>query len=395
MLNIIKKIYHAADDTLGKAFRSVYSRHAKVDPKKIVFMTHSDAYECNPKYIADEMLRQGLDLKLVFVAPKRGEFDRTAFPKEIKLVRRDSFAALREISSARFWIDNSINFLWQEGIEKKKNQVYFEVWHGSLGIKRIGREDVKNERWVRLAGACNDVTDYCVSNSSFESEVYRTSFWQKPKILLYGHPRNDCLFDAEKIKRAGEKIRKKYGLAPDCKLLLFAPTFRENRFDVLKDFDFEKLRDSLSRRFGGEWSILLRHHFEDRNKKGTEKGLPSFVKDVTDHLDIQELLCAADAGLTDYSSWAYDYILTGKPLFIYAPDKEEYCAVRGLYYPLESTPFPVAETGDRLAENIAGFDAEKYAGKVREFLEEKGCVEDGNASKRVVKKIKELCIAGK
>ena len=52
--------------------------------------------------------------------------------------------------------------------------------------------------------------------------------------------------------------------------------------------------------------------------------------------------------------------------------------------PLESTPFPVAETNEELCARIRAFDAETFARDKAAFLSEKGCMEDGRASERAV-----------
>lgn len=109
---------------------------------------------------------------------------------------------------------------------------------------------------------------------------------------------------------------------------------------------------------------------------------------------MQELIAIADIAITDYSSWIYDFVLLRKPGFIYATDIDHYNNERGFYYSLESTPFPVATTNEELMTNIIQFDQIIYENRVEEFLREKGCCEDGNASKRVVEKIQEL-ISGK
>ena len=95
-------------------------------------------------------------------------------------------------------------------------------------------------------------------------------------------------------------------------------------------------------------------------------------------------MLAADIGITDYSSWIFDFILTKKPGFIFAPDLQDYNVERGLMYPLESTPFPIARKNNELFSNINAFDNTEYQIKVDEFLQEKGCIEDGNAARRVI-----------
>ena len=108
------------------------------------------------------------------------------------------------------------------------------------------------------------------------------------------------------------------------------------------------------------------------------------VVNVTDYPDMQELLCGVDLGITDYSSWMCDFVLTNKPGFLYTSDIEKYVDERGFYYPLESSPFPVAKTNEELYKKILNFDEKKYKKDVKDFLKDKGCCEQGNASKTVV-----------
>ena len=119
-------------------------------------------------------------------------------------------------------------------------------------------------------------------------------------------------------------------------------------------------------------------------------GFGASVVDATRYPDMQELLIASDILVSDYSSCMFDFMLTRRPVFVHAPDLEEYQRVQGFYYPMSETPFPVAKTEAGLAENIASFDEAKYRAGVDAFLKGKGCVEDGHATERVCDLIESL-----
>ena len=144
----------------------------------------------------------------------------------------------------------------------------------------------------------------------------------------------------------------------------------------------------MGKRFGNEWVVAIRLH--PRAKSCAEEIIPqaNYIFDATNYPDIQELLSAADAVITDYSSCVFDFMLSQKPAFIYAPDMESYDTERGFYYPLAATPFPIAVNNTQLNENILNFDYDKYVQRVKDFTKEKGCIEDGKASQRVVELIK-------
>ena len=139
--------------------------------------------------------------------------------------------------------------------------------------------------------------------------------------------------------------------------------------------NYEIIKEALEERFGGKWQIVIRLH--NRLKKESRSWLnllPSYVSDATFYEDMQELLLCTDVGLTDYSSWIFDFVLSGKPGFIIELNLEDYENARGFYYPIDTTPFPIATSSEELADNIRKFDAEKYAKDKEVFLAARGCM---------------------
>lgn len=391
---LIKSIINKIDNIFSMIFKYYISITTKIQPNKIVFMTYSNSYTCNPKYIHHKILEKGLSYDMVWICNKGAKNIEKNFPSSLRVVRRGTYEAYKEIASARIWIDNSINFLW-EPIIKKKNQIYIETWHGSLGLKKVGKDDIKDAKWIKASQKCDLYTDFCISNSDFESFVYRETHWNKTRILMLGHARNDILFNKDKTiyKEIRSKVYEYFGLEENDKIVLYAPTFRDSGTTDVYNIDFEKLRASLKEKYGGTWKILMRHHFHNRKKKidGIDDiDQKEYVIDATRYIDMQELLCVADIGISDYSSWLCDFVLTGKPAFIYAVDIDEYDTERGLYYPLETTPFPIAINNEELIDNILHFDQKEYEKKAHMFVKEKGCIDDGNASERIVRVIQKL-----
>lgn len=414
--NTLVKIRQKLDNLISGIFRYFWAKKQQIQNNKIVFMGYGDRYECNLKYIAEEMLRQELPYELIWLAAKDTKKLKEDVPAGVTVVKKSSYMGLYHIATAKVWIDNALNFLWYPSLRKKKGQVYINTWHGSMGLKRIGGETVQNRKWRNVAKKCNETTDYCISDSAFETEVFRTTYWKDVPILEYGHARNDIFFEnnAEKVRQQKEAVLEKLKLIPqipedmeylypkkreqilndrkaatDLRFVLYAPTFRDNgRFDCY-NIDFSRLIEALQQRFGGTWKVLLRFHFHNRGVGSKIFNEETFIN-VTDYPDMQELLTLADVGITDYSSWICDYALTIKPAFIYAADLEEYNNERGLYYPLETTPFPLAVNNDELISTILRFDCNQYSVNLEAFLQDKGCLEDGHASERVVKLINKL-----
>lgn len=367
-------------------------KYLPVDNKKIVFDNFSGiGYGCNPRYIADELLKQKVNCKINWLVQNPKE-NKKNFPKNIKLIDITSEKAIYELSTAKLWIGNTHKSnLLKRGLTKKiAKQIYIQTWHGSLGIKKINNdanpEFWKNSSLCELYKKDSSMIDIMISNSSFETNVYKSAISDKAEIKEYGHPRNDIFFKDNKGLK--DKICQQYNINTNSNILLYVPTFRDNNHISCYNIEYEKLFAPLKEKFGGDWKIFIRLH--PRLKHLTNLLIPQSdsIIDVTMYQDIQELLASADIAITDYSSCIFDFMLTKKPGFIYATDIEEYNTERGFYYPLEETPFPIARNNEELIQNILNFDNEKYQQKVEKFLKDKGCIEDGHASERVVELIK-------
>ena len=365
-------------------------KYLPVDNKKIVFCSFAGHnYGCNPKYITEELIKQNIKCKIIWLY--LNDNTKHLYNKKIHLINIQSERAIYEQATAKIWIDNirKTNFV-KRGLSKRESQKYIQTWHGSLGIKKIG-SDSDPKFWERqVLGKFykkdSSMIDIMISNSSFETNVYKSAISDKAEIKEYGHPRNDIFFKDNKGLK--DKICQQYNINTNSNILLYVPTFRDNNHKSCYNIEYEKLFAPLKEKFGGDWKIFIRLH--PRLKHLTNLLIPQSdsIIDVTMYQDIQELLASADIAITDYSSCIFDFMLTKKPGFIYATDIEEYNTERGFYYPLEETPFPIARNNEELIQNILNFDNEKYQQKVEKFLKDKGCIEDGHASERVVELIK-------
>ncbi len=358
---------------------SAVFRLLPIRKKRVLFQTFQGEYCCNPKYVTEALAtRKGVE---IVWALGRGA-DAGALPAGVRVVRKGSLRHCMVAATAKVWFENGLNLVRAAYVRKRRGQVYFQPLHGSLGLKRQG-----------LAGAdirakADAITDWCISNSAFEDEVYRTSYWPTTEILRYGHPRNDVFFrSAEDKARMSARVRTALGIAHGVRLALYAPTFRPDGDVSCLDLDPVVLKASLERRFGGQWTVLFRLHKRDVVRCQAPQG--SWI-DVSGYPDIQELMIACDVGITDYSSWICDYVLGDGYGFIYARDLEKYAANPGFYYPLKTTPFPIADSNEALAAAIRMFDAERYHAAKTAFVRSKGCVDDGHAAERCVRKIMEV-----
>lgn len=399
--------YQIVDDTkkytikhtkigISHSLKKVYEKKwagLKVEEHKIVFDNYmGKGYGCNPKSVTEELLKRNRELDIVWMVKNATEHAEE-FPKGVRLVEYGSPEAFYEYATAKIWIGNYhlVAYL-NKGLMKKPEQKYIQMWHGSFGIKKIENDCnlLKQDRnWVYLARKNSEYTDYWISNSDFETKVYEKSFWDVKNILEYGHPRNDIFFEKEQINDLKQKICDYFHIS-DKKIVLYVPTYRDDRMESSMYPDYNIVLDSLKKRFQGEWTAFIRMHPRMIEYASTLIPQQKDIVDATGYPDIQELLAVADVVITDYSSSIFDFILTRKPGFLFVPDAEEYDSMRGLYYPLSETPFPIAKDDKELQENILQFDEIRYVASVERFLEEKNSKEDGYASSRVVDLIEQI-----
>ncbi|MBE7711332.1 MAG: NAD-dependent epimerase/dehydratase family protein [Cyanobacteria bacterium SIG31] len=357
-------------------------------------------YGCNPKYIAEEILRRKLPYDILWLCEDKKQIDKKLFPQNIKLTGYKDIEGIKALSSAKIIVSNvHCNPLIASGWTKKQNQVYIQTWHGSLGIKKIDFSVKNNDSvfftktWEELTKIDIENIDYLITNSEFEKNVFSEGLLWNNDFTNIGHPRNDIFFkDNETLDKIKEKVFSTLGIDSTKKVLFYAPSYRDDKHIDVYNLDYDMIIKSLKEKFGGDWILVIRlhpHHANIKNKSAFYKNNKNVI-DASRYPDIQELLIAADVGITDYSSWIFDFMLSKKPAFIYAEDIEKYNTDRGFYYPLETTPFPVARTTTELINKISNFDINKYKIDVEKFLQDKGCIENGQASKKLVDLIEDI-----
>lgn len=364
----------------------LWCRMTRAKPGLIIFNNfHGRGFGDHQKYIALELLRRKAPVEMAWLARNPAAVAKT-LPSGVRIVRISRFlpfAAIREMARAQFWCSNqSFTEFVAWGLAKKRGQIYVNTHHGSLGIKRIG-SDIPHARTIplreRVLRRDASMIDILVANAVWEADfVYSRRFYGMGEVKLWGHPRNDILFSDGRELAA--RVRRILGCEASDRLLFYAPTYREKTGTSFYLTSFREALDACARRFGGTWRAVVRLHPIMRR---ADFRFGADVVDATDYPDIQELMVAADAMVCDYSSCMFDFMLTRRPVFVYAPDMEEYERTQGFYYPMSETPFPVAKSEEELSDRIRAFDDAKYRAGVEGFLKGKGCVEDGHATERV------------
>lgn len=366
-----------------------------IKKNKIVFSTFEGdgGFCCNPRYIAEEFYKRHPNFEFVWLTKNINR----QFPDYIKVIKYSPWRLAYHLSTAKVWVDN---YRKPFGTLKRKNQIYIQTWHASLGFKAVGlyRGNLFPEIARIVSEWDSSLADYFISNSDYCDRVFPRKLLYNGPTLHTGSPRVDCLINCKNELR--KEMRNFYNLSQDTNIVLFAPTFRggnqKGKKQVITDapsIDFDQLLATLKNKFNGDWIIFLRLHpqLSAKMQNMPLKKIDTRIIDVSQASDISQIMGGCDLVITDYSSCAFDACFADIPVLLYADDVQSYIENRGKFmWSKEELPFLMAQTNDELMNNIAAFDLKKYLEAVKLFKDTNGICENGNASELVVDKIMDL-----
>lgn len=351
--------------------------HFPLKRKKIVFSNfNGGGYGDNPKFIAEEFLKQKLGYELYWTAENRGY----QFPEGIRPVRPNTVAFVYHMATAGFWIDNTRKLYY---FKKRKGQCYVQTWHGGPGLKKVEQdcEQALSREYLDYARRDSRYIDVFLSCCRWCSKLYHTSFWYDGPLLEKGIPKNDLYFQDPAPVR--QKVHDYYHLPAETKLILYAPTYRDSRKTDMYNLDYERLLTVLSETFSGDWAVLVRLH-PNVNEKDYAVTYTDRILEASSYENMQELLVASQMIISDYSGCAFDYLVLKRPGFLYAEDYEELKRTKDYYFSLEELPFSLAFSNEELMEHIRTFDPAAYEKKCDAYLERIQYFDTGHAAEAVV-----------
>ncbi len=362
--------------------------------KLVVFESFSGKqYSCNPRAIYEYMEQQNLGFHMVWSVNN----SYTAhFEKEnIPYVKRFSIRWFILMARAQYWVTNSRMPLW---LPKPRHTTYVQTWHGTplkklaLDMKEVYMPGTTTEKYKMNFQREVRNWDYLLSPNTYSTKIFQRAFQFEKHVVESGYPRNDFLYVNNNCKKIDE-LKKKNGLPLDKKIILYAPTWRDDQFYIKGRYKLDLQLDLnlLQKKLGSDYIILLRMHYLIAEQFDLEPYL-GFVYDFSHYSDINELYILADLLITDYSSVFFDYANLKRPIIFYTYDMDSYRdKLRGFYFDLEKgAPGPVVLTTEDVLEEIMKFARHglgEFEKKYDAFYDNYCYLEDGFASKRVVEKV--------
>jgi CDP-glycerol glycerophosphotransferase (TagB/SpsB family) len=374
----------------GKSIFNETAEQEQLNDRMIFFESFlGKNYSGNPKYIYEEMLRNESFKDFTFVWSYSGS-ETSHIPGNPIIVNRESGDYYKYMALSKYWVSNIIFPVHR----KRNDNIYIQTWHGTP-LKRLGFDiEINGPEVLARENFYTESRnwDYLISANRYSSDIFKRAFKFDKEVLEVGYPLNDIFYrsDLETVK---QEIKKKINLPQDKKIILYAPTWRDNemvgswnhsfelKFD-LQDF-YQELKD--------DYIILLKMHHLVGDSLVIDDKYQSFVYDLSKYDDIQELYVIADLLITDYSSVFFDYANSKNPILFFAYDFEVYKnEVRGFYLDMDTDlPGPVIKNSRDLLDTIKDIDtvSSNYQAKYKEFYENFCYLEDGNASKRVLQRV--------
>ncbi|MET8392126.1 CDP-glycerol glycerophosphotransferase family protein [Streptomyces anthocyanicus] len=349
----------------------------------VLFISYNGKqYSDSPRAMHEELLRRGADLEYLWLV-RDGQVD---LPDTAQKVRFWSTEWYEALARCRYIVTNAHLPHW---MERRPGQVIVQTWHGTM-LKKIGL-DIEAPKFdpqyhERLTQEARNWT-MLVSSNRFSTPILKRAMGFDGKIIETGYPRNDYLYAPDLAERARE-IKERLGVPSDKRVILYAPTWRDDLSHRRGQFKFDLRIDveDARARLGDDHVLLIRRHSNVVDSiPGAGNG---FVHDVSEYPDIADLYLAADVLVTDYSSVMFDYAHLKRPMLFFTYDLEHYRdKLRGFYFDFENdAPGPLIRTSEELVSALGDLDkvSAEYADRYRRFQELFCDLDDGRAAARVV-----------
>ncbi len=357
-----------------------------IEEKKVVFISFGGkSYSDNPRAISEKLYEMCPDFTIIWLL-NNPEEKRKIVPDYVKCVKTNTYSALKELATAKFWVDNFGKTVYTY---KSKDQIYIQTWHGDRGFKKILYDAWPNGKRPEPVIE-SKICDLALSASDYCDNVYRTAFRYNGRILKTGSPRNDILINKDDCY--SERIKEHLKIEKETKILLYAPTLRSEAsknktLQHVIGLDFVSVIKTLEQKTNSEWVCLVRAHSAVKGLTGIPKNHIK-IHDVTLYEDMVDLLLISDLLITDYSSSAGDFALLKKPIILYQSDRDKYLRDdRSFYFDIDASPFTVVFNQDELNAAIQELDEKTVAEQCEQILKFYGTLETGHASRSVVEYI--------
>ena len=295
--------------------------------------------------------------------------------KDINIIEIGSFKFYFKILTSKYIITNDrINSF----IPVSANQVLVNTWHGGGLFKKTYPISIDKKRYAYLKWLNNRdskrTTLYLSSSKKWTEKVLRTTFNYKGEVCNSGLPRNTIFF-----KKKNKVIKEILNIPFNDGVILFAPTYRVNLNNSHENLNIENCINFWEKKEYKKFHFLYRgHHMTNKSS------LNGSFLDVSNYPDMQELLSISDVFISDFSSSLWDFSLTKRPSFIFAPDIKDFNKINGFESDYKSWPFDIAHNNSELTSNMINYNHTEYIEKISKYHKDLISYENCESTKKAV-----------
>ena len=277
-------------------------------------------YNDSPRYIYEYLYENyGDNYEFIWIINDKTK----KIPGSPKKIKRYSLSYYYHMARSKYWV---INLRQPQRLVKRNKQIILSTWHGTP-LKKLGLDideiysatpNIK-EHYVSDASKW----DYLVSANRYSTDILRRAFKYTGEVLEYGYPRNDILYN--KNNELSQRIKKNLELPLDKKVILYAPTWRDDEYYGVGQYKFDLMLelDKLQKELGEDYIVLVRTHYFIADNLDLTR-FNQFAFNVSYYDDIAELYLISDILITDYSSVFFDFANLKRPILFYVYDYEKY-----------------------------------------------------------------------
>ena len=399
MLRMLCRSLKRGTESLCLCFLSLFVRR---DQNRVAIGAwNGERYADNSRYLAEYMVAQRPDLKILWVG--KGEIReevRQGLP-EAEFAEINTFGTNQKLLKCGYMFFSHFHNGDISNCNVYRKAVTCYLHHG-MPVKKWGKDGLNQDNLPKnpLAKAYYHLigTDlqynWFVTSSPLHDRTNCTALadrgCREEKNLHSGTPRNDLFFRATEtdILKMKEKYAGILGFGTEKRVLLYLPTYRRTETNV---FSFSTLPEEQRGIIDGllhrnNCVLIEKNHFTEKNRfKGNNSDC---VLCVPAEMNAQELLLFADALISDYSGAFLDYLLQDRPILHYLYDHQYYRDMdSGLYYKPEEfcagiTAYSFDELVKGMEEILSGTD--RYRDRRKAVREKFMSYEKGNASETIV-----------
>src|SRR5699024_8535767 len=212
------------------------------------------------------------------------------------------------------------------------------VWHAAGALKKFGYSTMgtmfgPTQEYLDIVPIHSNYTHVYVSSEHVKPYYAEAFNMNETKIFAYGIPRSE-MFLSDKIQKK-EIMLDQLQIKNEKKvILLWAPTYRADGAYAESDLSILDEIKYVMENISEQIIILYKPHPYSKLDKEELINYSNLL--IVNNQNINELMILADALITDYSSFIFEYSLLKRPFAHYVTELEEYTNNRGFNEPIET-----------------------------------------------------------